>query len=210
MKNYRISFLAYTIILTILLAACSGAVSVENSVDNNVPNENASAKNKQIDNESGDTIPAEIETAPDFTLPDKNWELVSLEDLLQTNNHVVVVFYFAFSCPPCMEQLREIENDLTKYEEIGAKVVAIAVQGEKEAEMSDRTVQAHFPILADKDHAVAEAYGVFDGGLSMPSVFIINQEHEVIWGRISVIPSGCGKDRIPSQSILEKINDAKG
>lgn len=205
MKKYEIRFLANMIILAILLAACGANVPVENT-----PNGNAPLENAQTDTDSGETVPAKINIAPDFTLPDKNGNLVNLRDLLKTNEYVVVVFYFGFSCPPCLQQLREIDSDLTMYEEIGAQVVAIAVQNEKGAELSDRTVQAHFPILADNDHAVAEAYGVLDGRLSMPSVFIIDQDQKVTWGRISVIPSGCGKYRIPSLTILEKLNNSKG
>ncbi len=159
------------------------------------------------------------EIAPDFTLTDANGREVSLNDTLQENEHVVLVFYYTFMCPPCMAQLREIENDRAKYEEKGAQVIAVAVQREGEARMSAQVSGAKFPILSDSDHTVAEAYGVFDllpedDGLSTPSIFVINQERQVVWKHIasSIFAEGeepsspsCGEERIPSQTILENL-----
>jgi hypothetical protein len=64
--------------------------------------------------------------------------------------------------------------------------------------------RAQFPILADSDHVVAEAYEVFDGELSNPSVFIINKDRQIVWKEISVIEGG-GTERVPSQTILEHL-----
>ena len=147
------------------------------------------------------------EIVPEFSLPDSYGNEVSLADTLQENEQVVIVFYYGSDCTPCMAQLSEIENDRARYEEKGAQVIAIAVQGERGAERSAKVSDAQFPILADSDHAVAEAYGVDeDDGSSTPSVFIVNKDRQIIWKEISHIEgSGCGKDRIPSQTILENL-----
>jgi len=116
------------------------------------------------------------EIAPDFTLPDSNGNMVNLAEELQENEQVGLVFYYSVSCGPCMEQLREIEKDRVKYEEVGVQVIAIAVQTDRRAAQSAQLSRAQFPILADSDHVVAEAYEVFDGDLSNPSVFIINKD----------------------------------
>ena len=167
---------------------------------------------------NGNVAPA-TEIAADFTLHDNNGDTVNLADELQENEQVVLVFYYTYLCPPCMAQLREIENDRAKYEEMGAQVIAIAVQDDRGAEASTRTSQAQFPILADSDHAVAEAYGVYDllpedDGLSTPSVFVINQDFQIVWKHIasSIFDEGeepsypsCGGERVPSQTILENL-----
>jgi peroxiredoxin len=148
--------------------------------------------------------------APDFTLPDSNGNEVSLGETLQENEQVVIVFYIGVGCTPCMAQLREIENDRVKYEEKGAHVIAIAVQSEENAEFTRKTVQAQFPILADY-RDVAKAYGVFelrfpilDEGVSTPSVFIIDKDQQIVWSEITHV-EGCGTERVPSQTILEKL-----
>lgn len=48
-------------------------------------------------------------------------------------------------------------------------------------------IQASFPVLADADHAVAEAYGVYDllgDGVAAPAVFVINPAGEVVWSYV--------------------------
>jgi peroxiredoxin len=163
---------------------------------------------------SRNTRKSTLKMATDFTLPDGDGNMVSLVDELQENEQVVLVFYYGDTCPLCMAQLSEIENDRIRYEEKGAQVIAIAVQDELGAESSANISAAQFPILAG-DKAVAEAYEVFEDlsggfdveyGSSTPSVFIINKNQEIVWGEVSHIEgSGCGKSRIPSQTILENL-----
>lgn len=204
MKNTRFKMHTILVLLAVLLAACSGNASVNDATVDNTPVVNTPEETPQASN-TPESLPLEIDIAPDFTLPDKDGNMVSLEGELQNNKYVVVVFYFGYSCPPCMDQLREIENDAAKYKEVDAQVIAIAFQSETGAESSARATQAQFPILAG-DRDTAEAYGVYDNGASIPSVFIINQEREVVWGHIANIPQGCGKFRVSSQTILEKIS----
>jgi len=160
-----------------------------------------------------------VNTAPDFTLPDSHGDMVHLADELRKNDQVVLVFYYASHCPPCMTQLRGIEEDYAKYEEKGAQVIAIAVQSGGGAHWSEEWSGAKFPILADSDHIVAEAYGVFDllpedDGLSTPSVFVINKDGQIVWKHVatSIFEEGeepsspsCGGERVPSETILENL-----
>lgn len=146
------------------------------------------------------------ETAPDFTLPDGEGNMISLTGKLAEFEHVVVVFYYGDACQPCMAQLSEIEIDRAEYEEKGAQVIAIAVQNDKGAARSSRISNAQYPILADSDHAVADAFGVSEyDGLSTPSVFIIDKDRQIVWKEISHIDFGCGKERVPSETILENL-----
>jgi peroxiredoxin len=205
MNKIRLALLTIFTLLTFLLAACSGPSPAEKT-----PTRIPSAGNSSSVGKPEYNIPVDIDIAPDFSLPDKNGDLINLEDELQKNMHVVLVFYFGNTCPPCIEQLREIENDMAKYKEVNAQVIAIAVQDETMADISARKSQAQFPILADRDRATAEAYGVLDGYMSTPAVFIINQDREVVWGVTSHIPYGCGSERVPSQTILENIQQKEG
>ena len=151
-----------------------------------------------------DAPPPEI--AADFSLPDSEGNMVSLADELAQNEQVVLVFYFGYRCPPCMNQLKGISSDLANYEEKGAQVLAIAIQRLRGAQISADETNAQFPILADIDHAVAEAYGVEDDGWSTPSVFVINQDGHIVWKHITFIEgAGCGDVRVPSQTILEHL-----
>lgn len=162
---------------------------------------------------------APVKVAPDFTLPDAEGNLVHLAEELKVNEQVVLVFYYTPLCRPCMEQLRDIQSDYAEYEAKGAQVIAIAVQSGQAAEFSLELTRAQFPILADSDHEVAEAFGVFDtlpedDGLSTPSVFVIDKEGHIVWEHIATsifeegeepISPSCGGERVPSETILDNL-----
>jgi peroxiredoxin Q/BCP len=150
--------------------------------------------------------------AADFSLPDGQGNMVNLADQLQENDQEVLVFYYGTPCRPCMAQLSEIANYSVKYEDKSAQVIAVAVQDERGAGLTADFIDAQFPVLADRKRSVAEAYGVLEeGGLSTPSVFIIDKDKQIVWSEISHIEgSGCGTERVPSQTILENLGQKKG
>jgi peroxiredoxin len=225
MKKVMVNWIGFVLVLSLLLAACS---PISPSPQAEQPE---SAENVVTEEPTAESVPAEEPTenvaeeqpkvtglpigeiAPDFTLPTGDGNMVNLADTLQENEQVVIVFYFGHSCSICMVQLREIENDRARYEEKGAQVIAIAVQKELDVLTSARVSTAQFPILADSEHAVTEAYGVYGPnphggsiGLSAPSVFIINKDGQIVWSEITHIKyGGCGLERVPSETILENL-----
>ena len=88
-------------------------------------------------------------------------------------------------------------------------MIAVAVQKECGARHSVEISGAQYPILADEDHAVTKAFGVYEEGwYSTPSVFVIHKDREIVWGEISNIDGGyggCRTNRITSQTILENL-----
>ena len=63
---------------------------------------------------------------------------------------------------------------------------------------------APFPILADPDHAVAEAYGVYNllgDGFATPSVFIIDTSGQIVWSYVGQNAA----DRPAIEMILENL-----
>jgi peroxiredoxin Q/BCP len=217
MKKELVSWFVLLFVLSILMAACSGATPTPQSEEPNstesVVTEEPTVEIVAAEEPATESVAMEEpeisglpvgEIAPDFTLSDGDGNMVNLVEELQENEQVVLVFYYSVGCGPCTAQLREIEKDRAKYEEIGAQVIAIAVQTDRRAAQSAQLSRAQFPILADSDHVVAEAYEVFDGELSNPSVFIINKDRQIVWKEISVIEGG-GTERVPSQTILEHL-----
>ncbi|RME37810.1 MAG: hypothetical protein D6793_03680 [Thermoflexia bacterium] len=68
----------------------------------------------------------------------------------------------------------------------GAEVVALAVAPREAVEGVWAAVGAPYPILADPDHRVAEAYGVYNrlgDGLAAPAVFVLTKEG-VLWSYV--------------------------
>jgi peroxiredoxin Q/BCP len=144
------------------------------------------------------------DVAPDFTLPDKDGNMVRLADELKDHSSVVLVFYYEGTCDACQEQLAGLEKDRAAYERKGAQLIALAVQSQEGAAYTAQVTKAQYPILADAQHTVAEQYGVFDlpiadvGRSALPSTFIIEQNGKIVWLYVS-------NARAPAYTILENL-----
>jgi peroxiredoxin Q/BCP len=97
--------------------------------------------------------------APDFTLPDQHGEPVSLSGLRGKN--VVLYFYPKADTPGCTTQACGVRDHRADYERAGAVVLGVSPDQVKRVAKFDDKYGLGFPLLADEDHAVAEAYGVW-------------------------------------------------
>jgi len=83
--------------------------------------------------------------------------------------------------------------------------VALAVSSLSAVDSGVRKViDPPYPILADPDHEVSEAYGVYNllgDGYAAPAVFVIAQDGEIVWSYVGESPV----DRPPVELILEQI-----
>jgi len=65
-----------------------------------------------------------------------------------------------------------------------AEILAVAFQDTARARTMAQAIGADFPILADANHTVADAYGVFNllgDGVATPSVFVIDPAGRIVW-----------------------------
>jgi peroxiredoxin Q/BCP len=99
------------------------------------------------------------DTAPDFTLPDADGKPVSLADY--RGRRVVVYFYPAASTPGCTKQACDFRDSLAELNGAGLDVLGISPdKPAKLAKFRDKE-QLTFPLLADPDKDVLNAWGVF-------------------------------------------------
>ncbi|HEX3424540.1 MAG TPA: thioredoxin-dependent thiol peroxidase [Acidimicrobiales bacterium] len=95
--------------------------------------------------------------APTFTLPDQSGQPVSLAGL--AGRRVLVYFYPKADTPGCTTQacgLRDILDQVGDTAILGVSPDSPAKQAK-----FDQKYSLGFPLLADVDHTVAEAYGVW-------------------------------------------------
>jgi thioredoxin-dependent peroxiredoxin len=97
--------------------------------------------------------------APDFTLPDQNGDRVSLSGL--RGQTVVLYFYPKALTSGCTTQACGVRDHRSDYEQEGAVVVGVSPDPVSRVKAFDDKYGLAFPLLADEDHAVSEAYGVW-------------------------------------------------
>ena len=95
--------------------------------------------------------------APDFKLPDSDGKKVRLYSLLK-KGPVVLVFYRGEWCPFCNLQLRALEETYPAIQKLGASLVAIAPQQEKNAANQQADNKLSFPLLSDTKGSTMRAY----------------------------------------------------
>jgi peroxiredoxin Q/BCP len=103
--------------------------------------------------------PAPGELAPDFTLPDQAGTPVSLSGL--RGQTVVLYFYPKADTPGCTTQACGVRDHRADYAQAGAVVLGVSPDPVKRTAAFDQKYDLGFPLLADEDHQVAEAYGVW-------------------------------------------------
>ena len=119
--------------------------------------------------------------APDFTLPStdgtpESRREVTLSDLRGVP--VVLVFYPADSSPVCTIQLTTYTEDIRRFDDVGAQVLALSPQSLEAHEAFARANGGFaFPLLADEEKQVGERYGVLGPlGFYRRSVFVLDAE----------------------------------
>ena len=126
------------------------------------------------------------EPAPSFSLEGtdntpEGHRTYSLADYL--GQPVVLVFYPGDSTPVCTRQLNAYTEDIEAFRAVGAQVLALSPQSiASHDEFSCKQGGFAFPLLADVDKVVGEAYGILGPlGFYRRSVFVIDGDGIVRW-----------------------------
>jgi peroxiredoxin len=127
------------------------------------------------------------DSAPDFSLPDQDKQVVSLAELRGTPT--LVVFYpFAFS-GICTGELCQLRDELSTYSDAGVRVVAISTDPVFSLKAFREKEGFEFPLLSDfwPHGEVAKAYGVFNdkAGMALRGTFLIDAEGKVAFAEVN-------------------------
>jgi peroxiredoxin Q/BCP len=98
-------------------------------------------------------------SAPDFTLPDQNGDEVSLSGL--KGQTVVLYFYPRADTPGCTTQACSVRDRSAEYKAAGARVIGVSPDPVEAVAKFAGKFDLDFTLLADADHAVADAYGTW-------------------------------------------------
>jgi peroxiredoxin Q/BCP len=135
------------------------------------------------------------ERAPQFTLPDQDGHPVSLDDF--AGRTVVLYFYPKADTPGCTTQACRIRDRAEEYDEAGAVVLGVSPDPVEAVKRFHAKQSLNFTLLADADHAVCDAYGVWAEKTNygrtyfgaLRSTFIIDGEGTIV----HVIPKASPK-----------------
>lgn len=125
--------------------------------------------------------------APDFKLPSSLGKETRLSDF--SGQTVILAFYPADWSPVCGDQMALYNEVLPMFEEFGAQLLGISVDGVWSHRAFAEQNQLGFPLLSDFEPkgAVAKQYGVFrDGkGTAERALFVIDENGLVQWSHVS-------------------------
>jgi peroxiredoxin Q/BCP len=97
--------------------------------------------------------------APDFTLPDQDGEELTLSSL--RGETVVLYFYPRADTPGCTTQACGVRDRGADYAAAGARVIGVSPERVEDVRKFAEKFDLEFTLLADADHAVADAYGTW-------------------------------------------------
>jgi thioredoxin-dependent peroxiredoxin len=120
---------------------------------------------------------------------------------------VVLVFYPGDNTPVCTRQLNEYTDEIDAFDGVGAQVLALSPNDvPSHDEFADEQGGFGFPLLADTDKAVGEAYGILGPlGFYRRSVFVIDAEGKVAYSHRAI----AGLTFRPSEELVRAVEAAR-
>ncbi|PSK94424.1 thioredoxin-dependent thiol peroxidase [Taibaiella chishuiensis] len=97
--------------------------------------------------------------APAFTATDQNGDKISLSDY--KGKKVVLFFYPKDNTPTCTNEACNIRDNYALLKKNGMVVLGISIDTEKSHKKFEQKHGLPFPLVADPDRKIVEAYGVW-------------------------------------------------
>jgi peroxiredoxin Q/BCP len=98
-------------------------------------------------------------TAPAFKTTNTNGESVSLKDF--RGQKVVLYFYPKDDTPGCTKEACSFRDGFSKFKKRGITILGVSPDSEKSHQKFTAKYKLPFTLLADTDHSIADAYGVY-------------------------------------------------
>lgn len=98
---------------------------------------------------------------PDFELLDSEGRAWRLSEL-QREGPVLLIFYYGYFCSHCVSQLFAVHEDIARFRELGARVIAVSPDPPATTRERFKTYGAFaFPVLSDPGNRIAALYGAY-------------------------------------------------
>jgi len=97
--------------------------------------------------------------APDFTAKDQNGKEISLSQFKGTQ--VILYFYPKDDTPGCTAEACDFRDNYQSLQGKGFQVIGVSTDDEKSHKKFETKYSLPFPLIADADKQIVEAYGVW-------------------------------------------------
>ena len=139
---------------------------------------------------------SEGQPAPDLELESDTGDRVKLADF--RGKTVVLYFYPKDDTPGCTTEACEFRDTYDRFREQGVEVIGVSPDPADSHREFKSKHELPFPLLADPEHKLAEAYGVWGERSSMGrkymginrSTFVIDPEGKVAKVMVGIKPAG--------------------
>ena len=101
----------------------------------------------------------ERSVAPDFAAKDATGEIVRLKDL--RGQKVVLYFYPRDDTPGCTKEACSFRDAFAQFKRRNIRILGVSVDSEASHSKFTAKYKLPFTLIADPDHAIADAYGVY-------------------------------------------------
>ncbi|MBV8666073.1 MAG: TlpA family protein disulfide reductase [Burkholderiaceae bacterium] len=114
--------------------------------------------------------------APKLSFTSLKGEQVSLEKL---RGKVVLVNFWATSCPICMHEMPQMVDTYTQFKDQGLEFIAVAMSYDRPDYVLNYAQTRHLPftVALDLQNAAAEAFG---GIRATPTTFLIGKDGRIV------------------------------
>jgi peroxiredoxin Q/BCP len=97
--------------------------------------------------------------APEFSVKDQDGNTVKFSDF--KGKKLVLFFYPKASTPGCTAEACNLRDNWERFQEKGYKILGVSADTQKKQSNFKNKYEFPFPLLADEDKEVIEAYGVW-------------------------------------------------
>lgn len=141
-----------------------------------------------------------LDTVKSFTLPNAVGNDISLDELLEKNDFVVVNFYRGVWCPYCNLELKALQDKFEEFKSLGAQLIAISPQTPDASMSTKEKNELEFEVLSDKGNKIAKEFGL---------VFSLADELKPIYISFGIdIPTNNNEDSyelpMPATYVIDK------
>ena len=152
--------------------------------------------------------------APDFAVTDDSGATVSLQDYRGKN--LILYFYPKANTPGCIHEANGFRNMFADFQAQNAEVAGVSADDVEAQSKFSKKLNLNFPLLADTDFEVIEAYGArrmksFLGKTFMGIVrttFWIGPDGKIVKIWNSVVPRGHAADVLTALQGGQPTGDA--